>query len=158
MDKQKKGLSIFQIYLLSTLFLSTCRGYGVNETTNSDHPSGLEVTTKDYIPNTNTASLEDPIKNEAQDICWPWYTVDEFFMDHSICVFGTIEKMISTPKYPIIAGFSEDPGTLVIRGQYAGFNFSQNQCVVVPGLLEKDSTYLYLNSEKIDISISFVCD
>ncbi|MFC2055570.1 hypothetical protein ACFLV7_14920 [Chloroflexota bacterium] len=158
MDKQKKGISIFQMCLLLTLFLSTCNGYGLNETTNSDHPNGLEVTTKDYISNVNTASLEDPIKNNDQDICWPWHTVDEYFLGQSICVYGTIEKMISTPSYPIIAGFSKDPGTLVIRGEYGGFNFSKNQCVVVRGLLEKDSTYLYMNSEEIDISISFVCD
>ena len=158
MDKQKNGVCIFQICLLLTLFLATCNGYGQSETTNSDHANGLEVTTKDYIPSVNAASLEDPIKNNDQDICWPWYTVDEFFVGQSICVFGTIEKIISTPNYPIIVGFSKDPGTLVIRGQYGGFNFSQNQCVVVRGLIEKDSTYLYMNSEEIDISISFVCD
>jgi len=158
MDKQKNGICIILKCLLLTLFLSTCNGYGVTETTNSDHPNGLEVTTKELIPSVNAASLEDPINNKDQDICWPWYTVGEFFVGQSICVFGTIEKIISTPNYPIIAGFSKDPGTLVIRGHYGGFNFSQNQCVVVRGLIEKESTYLYMNSEEIDISTSFVCD
>jgi len=158
MSKQKNGICILQICLLLTLFLSTCNWYGVSETTNSDYLNRVEVTTKEYIPSVNVASLEDPIKNNDQDICWPWHTVDEYFLDQSICVYGTIEKMISAPSYPIIAGFSKDPGTLVIRGEYGGFSFSKNQCVVVRGLLEKDSTYLYMNSEEIDISISFVCD
>jgi len=80
-----------------------------------------------------------------------WMSLREKHIGLELSIYGRIVKINSTPKYPIIVHFSEQQGTFLIRGSYMGFDFTQNQCIQVKGIVREDITYLYMDTSEIEV-------
>lgn len=150
--------SVFTIILyfpLVMVFLGACSG--IETIKKTDGGIQLENNEVAQTPLTTEIGENNEGAISGENLCFSWRTVDSYFVGQEICVYGTIKKLESTTKYPIIAGFSEEPGTLVIRGEYGGFDFEIGQCVLVRGLIFKEPTYLYMDSSQVEGEITYGC-
>ena len=84
--------------------------------------------------------------------CINWKSVKGIHVRKQVCVYGRIAKIGGTTKYPVIFRFSEEPGTFLIRGPYIGFTGSKGQCIKAEGVVRKDVTYLYMDTEEIELN------
>jgi uncharacterized protein YdeI (BOF family) len=80
-----------------------------------------------------------------------WQSLQEKHVGLKLSIYGKIVKVNSTPKYPVIVHFSDQQGTFLIRGSYMGFDFTPNQCIEVKGKIKEDITYLYMDTNDIEV-------
>ena len=84
--------------------------------------------------------------------CLNWKSVTGIHDRKQVCVYGRIAKIGGTTKYPVIIRFSEEPGAFMIRGPYRGFDATKGQCIKAEGVVLKDITFLYMDTEEIKLS------
>jgi len=99
-------------------------------------------------PRTSTPT-ERPISTPS---CLYWTSIKENQVGKHVCVYGIIVKIGGTTNYSLIIRFSEEPGNFLIRGPYKGFTGSRGQCIKAEGVVRKDITYLYMDTEEVELS------
>ena len=128
----------------------------------------LEVTENNGVPTITIASEKStstiPVSIvSTEDLrstpsCIIWSSINKMKLGKSICVFGKINKIGSTTQYPIIIRFSDELGTFLIRGPSSKNPEPRCTCVKVEGILRQDITYLYMNTNDVEISEFDGCD
>ena len=111
-------------------------------------PSESKIQTAVAKTLTAQPPTDTPIKTPS---LFNWMSLREKHVGLKLTIYGRIVKVNSTPKYPIIVHFSEQQGTFLIRGSYMGFDFTQNQCIQVKGIVKEDITYLYMDTDEIEV-------
>jgi len=113
--------------------------------------AGQSTATKIVASNKTKASTPTE-RTTSTPSCLYWKSMTGIHERKQVCVYGRIAKIGGSTKYPVIIRFSEEPGTFMIRGPYRGFIATKGQCIKAEGVVMKDITYLYMDTEDIELS------
>jgi energy-coupling factor transporter ATP-binding protein EcfA2 len=160
------GLFVILIVIVSLVLFSNNQvssdssKVNITKLTNTIPPPEKTKTKKEKLTENDTskqvtsipAALMPIMNSTSTPSCLNWNSINGIHRGKELCVYGTIVKVGGTIKYPIIIRFSEEPGAFMIRGPYRGFVATKGQCIKAEGVVMKDITYLYMDTEEIELS------